>query len=52
MLSPSQTVQIKAEISRLEEYRKTCNDEGIRKVIEGWIEQQKKVLAEGTKKDS
>jgi hypothetical protein len=52
MLSPGQRVQIGAEIARLEEYRKTCNSDGIRKVIEGWIEQQKKILAEGTKKDS
>jgi hypothetical protein len=52
MLSAGQRAQIKAEIARLEEYRKECNDEGIRKVIEGWIEEQKKLLAEGTKKDS
>jgi hypothetical protein len=52
MLSPRAIAQIKAEIERLEEYRKTCSDDGIRKVIEGWIEQQKKKLAEGTEKDS
>ncbi|HWO39695.1 MAG TPA: hypothetical protein VNO32_63815 [Candidatus Acidoferrum sp.] len=52
MLSPGQRAQIKAEIARLEEYRQTCDNDGIRKVIAGWIEQQKKKLAEGTKKDS
>jgi hypothetical protein len=52
MLPPGQRAQIKAEISRWEEYRKQCNDIGIQKVIDGWIEQLKKDLAEGTKKDS
>jgi len=44
--------QIKAEIARLEEARKQCNDASIQRVIEGWIEEQKKLLAEGTKKES
>ena len=52
MLSPGAIAQIKAEIARLEDARKQCNDEGIMKVIEGWIEEQKEKLAEGTKKDS
>jgi len=52
MLSHSTIAQIKAEIARLEEARKGCNDDGIRRVIEGWIEEQKKKLAEGTEKDS
>jgi thiamine biosynthesis protein ThiC len=44
MLSPGAKAQIKAEIKNLEELRKICNDHGIQKVIEGWIEQQKKKL--------
>jgi hypothetical protein len=50
MLPPSTIAQIRAEIVRLEEARKTCNDEGIRKVIDGWIEEAKKKLSEGTEK--
>jgi len=49
VLSAAAIAQIKAEIARLEEARKQCNDEGIRRVIEGWIEEQKKMLAEGSK---
>ncbi len=52
MLSPGQRAQIKAEIARLEEYRKQCNDVGIQKVIDGWIAEQKKMLAGTTNKDS
>ena len=52
MLSPSAIGQIKAEIARLEEARKQCSDPGIVRVIEGWIEEQKRLLAQGTKKDS
>jgi hypothetical protein len=52
VLSPSARGLIKAEIDRLEEARKQCNDTRIQKVIEGWIEEQKKQLAEGTAKDS
>jgi len=44
MLSRPARAQTKAEIERLEEARKICNDVGIRKVIEGWIEQLKKKL--------
>ena len=51
MISPSQRAQIKAEIAKLEEDRKICNEAGIRKVIEGWIEEQKKKLAEGMRED-
>jgi len=47
VLSPGAIAQIKAEIARLEEAREGCNDDGIRRVIEGWIEEQKKKLAEG-----
>jgi len=49
VLSPAAIAQITAEIERLEDARKRCNDEGIRRVIEGWIEEQKKKLAEGSK---
>jgi hypothetical protein len=52
MLSSGAIAQIKAEIERLEDLRNKCNDHGIQKVIEGWIEEQKKQLAEGTAKDS
>jgi len=52
MLSPGTKAQIKAEIGRLEELREICNDDGIQKVIQGWIEEQKKKLAEGMTKDS
>jgi len=52
MLSPGAKAQIKAEIERLEELLKMCNDEGIKRVIQGWVEEQKKKLAEGTAKDS
>jgi hypothetical protein len=50
MLSAGAQAQIKAEIERLEELCKICNDRGIRKVIEGWIAEQKKKLAEGMTK--
>jgi hypothetical protein len=44
MLSPEAKAQIKAEIERLEELDKICNDGGIQKVIEGWIAQLKEKL--------
>jgi hypothetical protein len=47
MPSRSAKTQIRAEIERLEDARKQCNDEGIRKVIEEWIAELKKTLAEG-----
>jgi hypothetical protein len=52
VLSLGAIAQIKAEIARLEEARKQCYDPGIQKVIDSFIEQQKKELAEGTNKDS
>jgi hypothetical protein len=45
MLSPGEIAIIKAEIKRLEEARKDCADGGIRKQIEVWIAEQKKILA-------
>jgi hypothetical protein len=52
MLSLDAIAQIKAEIARLGELRKICNDEGIQKVIYAWIADLKKELAKGTKRDS
>jgi hypothetical protein len=49
MLSPSARAQIKAEVERLELAYENCNDEGIRKVIEGWIKEQKEKLLSGKK---
>jgi hypothetical protein len=46
MLSPGETAQIRAEIKRLEQALKECRDEGIRKRIMAWIEEQKQKLAE------
>jgi hypothetical protein len=46
MLSSGEIAQIRAEINRLEEALKECRDEGIRKRIIAWIEEQKKKLAE------
>lgn len=45
MLSPGEIAQIKAEIERLEKLRAECADSGIRKLIESWIEAEKKKLA-------
>jgi hypothetical protein len=47
----SQRAQIKAEIAELEKEREICNEAGIRKVIEGWIEEQKEKLAEGIREN-
>jgi len=50
MLSLDAIAQMKAEIARLGELRKICNDDGIQIVIDAWIADLKKELAEGTKK--
>ena len=50
--SPKAIGLIRAEIARLEEAREQCNDIGIRRVIEGWIKEQKKFLADETRKDN
>jgi len=52
MLPPATIAEIKAEIARLEEAHERCTDLGIQRVIDGWIAELKKQLAEGTKKDS
>ena len=45
MLSPGDIAIIKAEIKRLEKARRECNDGGIQKQIDVWIEELKKKLA-------
>ena len=47
MLSPGETEKIRADIERLERARDECVDNGIRKLIEAWIEEQKQKLASG-----
>jgi len=42
MLSPSTIAHIKAEIARLEDARKQCNDSSIRQLIEQWLADLKK----------
>ena len=44
MLSPEEIAKIKATIEKLEKFRDNCADTGIRKLIEEWIEDQKKKL--------
>jgi len=44
MLSPGEIARIRDELKRLEEARENCNDGGIRKQIEAWIEEQKQKL--------
>jgi hypothetical protein len=44
MLSPGDIARIRDEIKRLEEALANCNDGGIRKQIEAWIEEQKQKL--------
>jgi hypothetical protein len=52
MLSPGDIARIKAEIARLEKAFKENTDQGIGKVIQGWIADLKRELADGTKKGS
>jgi hypothetical protein len=44
MLSPGEISLIKAEIERLEKARRECNDGGLQKVIDAWVEALKKKL--------
>ena len=44
MLSPGEIARIGDEIKRLEKARENCNDGGIRKQIEAWIEEKKQKL--------
>jgi hypothetical protein len=52
MLSLGDIVRINAEIARLEKAFEECSDSSIGKVINEWIADLKKQLAEGTKKGS
>ena len=52
MLSPAGKDRIKSDIAMLEKARNDCADSGLRKVIENWIEDAKKTLADASKKDS
>jgi hypothetical protein len=44
VLSLGEIAVIKAEIEKLEKARRECNDSGIQKRIDDWIEEQKKKL--------
>jgi hypothetical protein len=46
MLSREEVAKIRGEIERLEKLRENCNDGGIKKSIDSWIEEQKKKLSE------
>jgi hypothetical protein len=46
MLLPGDIARIKAEIERLEQLLKECNNNGIRERIKVWIVAEKKKLAE------
>ncbi len=44
MLPQEEVEKIRAEIERLENARKVCTDSGIQKLIDFWIEEQKRML--------
>ncbi|MGB6385444.1 MAG: hypothetical protein WBD25_19975 [Terriglobales bacterium] len=44
MLSREEVAKIRTEIERLGKARAECTDGGIQKLIDAWIEQQKKKL--------
>lgn len=44
MLSLEKIAEIKASIERLESARDNCEHEGMREVIQGWIENERKRL--------
>jgi hypothetical protein len=44
VLTPGEVAVIKAEIERLTKARLECNDGGIQRQIDDWIEEQKKKL--------
>jgi hypothetical protein len=46
MLSPADKDRIEFDLTKLEKARDDCRDSGLRKVIETWIEEAKKSLAE------
>jgi hypothetical protein len=45
MLSPGDIAFIKAEIERLGKARQECNDSGLQKRIDAWLEELKKKLS-------
>ena len=45
MLSREEVAKIRAELERLEKARAECTDGGIQKLIDAWIEEQKRKLA-------
>jgi hypothetical protein len=45
MLSPAEIAKIRAEIHKLETDLSNCADTGVRKMIEAWIEEQKRKLS-------
>jgi hypothetical protein len=44
MLSPHEIARIEAEIETLEKAREHCADSGLQKLIDAWINEQKKKL--------
>jgi hypothetical protein len=46
MLTPGEIELVKAEIKRLEKARQECNDSGLQKRIDAWIEELKKKLSD------
>jgi hypothetical protein len=44
MLSSTEIARIRADIAMLERAYENCTDTGIRRIIEGWIKQQKDKL--------
>jgi hypothetical protein len=49
-MTPEEITRIRAEIERLERLLEECADSGIQKVIEAWIEAEKKKLNSGRQK--
>jgi hypothetical protein len=50
MLSRADIARIKADLAILEKAYDSVTDSGVRQVIQDWIVEAKKKLAEGTKK--
>jgi hypothetical protein len=47
MLSPEDVERIKAALATLEKARERCTDSGLQKLIDDWIIEVKKELADG-----
>jgi hypothetical protein len=43
VLSPREIATLKGELEKLEKARRECTDSGIRKLIDAWIEEKKKL---------